>query len=70
MHESFGAVYLIGLPLWRNDSIHDSREMMKLAEQYLPKKALVGYELGNEVGAGRLWWALVNRGGHWLVTGP
>lgn len=57
MHESFGAVYLIGLPLWRNDSIHDSRGMMKLAEQYLPKKALIGYELGNEVGADLLQWA-------------
>lgn len=50
MHKAFNARFLIGLPLWRHDSIDLSRQMMELAEEYLPKEALLGFELGNEVG--------------------
>lgn len=49
MHKEFNARFLIGLPLWRPDSVDMARKMMKLAEQYLPADAIIGYELGNEV---------------------
>jgi len=49
MNREFNATYLIGLPLWRPDAVDDARQMMQVAEQYLPKWAILGYELGNEV---------------------
>jgi hypothetical protein len=51
MQKAFNARFLIGLPLWKPDSVHLARRMMELTEQYLPKEAILGYELGNEVWA-------------------
>ncbi|KIY93569.1 hypothetical protein MNEG_14394 [Monoraphidium neglectum] len=48
MHEAFNARFLIGLPLLPSDSIERAKTMMKTVEKYIPKKALLGYELGNE----------------------
>ncbi|GBF97376.1 hypothetical protein Rsub_11023 [Raphidocelis subcapitata] len=48
MHAAFSARFLIGLPLWRPDSAAIASRMMKMADEYLPKKAIVGFELGNE----------------------
>jgi hypothetical protein len=49
MQKAFNARFLIGLPLWKPDSVHLARRMIELTEQYLPKEAILGYELGNEV---------------------
>jgi len=49
MHKEFNASYLIGLPLWKPDSQDLSQKMMQMADQYLPKQSIMGYELGNEV---------------------
>ena len=52
MRDKFNARFLIGLPLWRSNSIEMARKMMQKAEATLGS-ALIGFELGNEVG-GRL----------------
>jgi hypothetical protein len=51
MHREFNARYLIGLPLWKPDAIDVAKRMMEMADEYLPKDAVLGYELGNEVRA-------------------
>ena len=50
MSKAFNARFIIGLPLWRHDSVNDARAMMKMADTMLPKGSVMGYELGNEVG--------------------
>jgi hypothetical protein len=50
MTKAFNASYIIGLPLWRHNAVDNAREMMAIAEKYIPSTHIVGYELGNEVG--------------------
>jgi hypothetical protein len=53
MTKAWNASYIIGLPLWRHDAIDDAREMISIAEKYIPSTHIVGYELGNEVRRGQ-----------------
>lgn len=48
LHRELNASFIIGLPLWRHDAVDDARAMMQIAEQWIPKSHIVGYELGNE----------------------
>lgn len=52
LHRELNASFIIGLPLWRHDAVDDARAMMQIAEQWIPKSHIVGYELGNEVRSG------------------